>query len=113
LEPILVAAGVVVEVAVDSTDDGATDVSSDDGTTEVSSEDGTTEVSSEDGTVEVSDATDSTDGVVDSTDGAVEDSGVEVVDVVPLQAANMVMAMTSASKTTSAFFFMRKSPFFI
>jgi len=102
-----VAGVVVVEEATDvSSEDGTTEVSSEDGTTDVSSEDGTTEVSSEDGTVDSTDGVvDSTDGVVDSTDGVVEDAGVEDSDVV--QAANMVITMTNASKTTSAFFFMR------
>ena len=107
MEPILEVAGVEVaeDAGVDAVDDGATEVSSEDGATEVSSEDGTTEVSSEEGTVEVSDeAVDSTEEVVDTTDG-VEDAGVEDSGVV--QAANMVITMTNASKTTSAFLFMR------
>ena len=48
---------------------------------------------------------------MDSTDEPAEDDGFEVSDVFPLQAANMVKAMTSASRMTSAFFFMRKISF--
>jgi len=103
-----VAGVVVVEEATEvSTEDGSTEVSTDDGSTEVSTDEGSTEVSTDDGSTEVS--TDDVSTEVSTDDIGSEDAGVEDSDVV--QAANMVITMTNASKTTMAFFFMRKISF--
>jgi len=105
LEPILeVPAAVDVledvafeDAAVETTDDAAVETT-DDAAVETT----------DDAAVETTDdATDSTDGTVDSTDDATDDAATDEVSLlVVVQAANMVITIMSASRTTSTFLFM-------
>jgi len=105
LDPIL-EVPTAVDVLEDSAFDDvveATDEAADTTDSVDATEDATDSTDRVDSTDEV---TDSTDGAVDSIDDATEDSGSEV-SLGVVQAANIVITITSASKTISTFFFMR------